>query len=138
MRNITTNKKLTAEERLNLISGFQVQFNKLMKETELLSGSIQPQVACEELPAAQPVQPKVIANNGIKTEIEPEEEEQDKQYEDVLETTISQIRRALCHLRWQELFDEMYLVYTSKKRTDSLKISRITQISLQEIKTGKL
>ena len=82
MRDITDNKKLTAEEQLKSISGLQIQFDKLKKETGLLSGTMPPQVAFEALPAARPVQPKVLADKGIGPEIELEE---DKQYEDVLE-----------------------------------------------------
>ena len=40
MMDITANKKLNAEERLNSISGLQIQFDKLKKETGLLSGAI--------------------------------------------------------------------------------------------------
>ena len=75
-----TNKKLTAENRLNSISGLQIQFDKLKKETGLISGAIPSQVAQEALPAAQPVKPNVLANNiGL------EEEYQKEQYENVLE-----------------------------------------------------
>ena len=35
MRNISANKKLTAEERLDSISCLQIQFDKLKKETGL-------------------------------------------------------------------------------------------------------
>ena len=45
MMDITANKKLNAAERLNSISGLQTQFDKLKKETGLLSTAIQPQVA---------------------------------------------------------------------------------------------
>ena len=37
---ITVNNKLNAEERLNSISGLQIKFYKLKKETELLSCAI--------------------------------------------------------------------------------------------------
>ena len=40
MMDITLNKKLNAEKRLNSISGLQIQFDKLTKETGLLSGAI--------------------------------------------------------------------------------------------------
>ena len=63
----------------------QIQFNKLKKETGLLSGAIQPQVAQEALLAARPVQPKILADKGIGSEIEPDKEEQKEQYENVLE-----------------------------------------------------
>ena len=65
MMDITANKKLNAAERLNLISGLLIQFYKLKTETELLSGAIQPHVAHEAPLAAQPVQPKVLADKGI-------------------------------------------------------------------------
>ena len=42
MMDITANKKLKAEQRLKSISNLQIQFNKLKKETRLLSGAIQP------------------------------------------------------------------------------------------------
>ena len=69
---ITANKKLTAEKQLNSISGLQIQFDKLKKETELLSNTMPPQNAIEALTAALPVQLKVLANKGIGPEIEPE------------------------------------------------------------------
>ena len=62
MKDITANKILTAEVRLNSISGLQIQFDKLKKETGLLSGAIPFQVALEAPPAARPVQPKVVAD----------------------------------------------------------------------------
>ena len=40
MMDITANKKLNAVERLNSISRLQIQFDKLKKETGLLSGAI--------------------------------------------------------------------------------------------------
>ena len=85
MRNITANKKLTAEKRLNLISGLQIQFDKVKKETELLSSAISHQAALKAAQAAWPVQTKVLEDKGIGPEIEPKGEVQEKQYEDVLE-----------------------------------------------------
>ena len=63
----------------------QTQFDKLKKKTGLLNGAIQSQVAHEAPPAARPVQDKVLADKGIGPEIELEKEEQDEQYEDVLD-----------------------------------------------------
>ena len=83
MMDITANKNLNAEERLNSISGLQIQFDKLKKETGLLSGAIQPQVAHEAPLAARPVQQNILADKGIWSEIEPEKEEQEQ--EDVIE-----------------------------------------------------
>ena len=85
MREITANKKRTAEERLNLISGMQIQFDKVKKEIWLLSGAIPHQVAREAPPTAWPMQPKVIADKGIEPKIEQEEKEQEEQYDTVLE-----------------------------------------------------
>ena len=68
-----------------MISGFQIQFDKLKKETGLLSGVIQPQVAHEAPLADRPVEPKVLADKGIGSEIESEKDEQEEQYEDVLD-----------------------------------------------------
>ena len=73
MTDIMTNKKLTAENRLNSISGLQIQFDKLKKETGLISGAIPSQVAQEALPAAQPVKHNILADNNVG----PEEDEQE-------------------------------------------------------------
>ena len=84
MMDITANKKLNAEERLTLISCLQIQFDKLKKKTGLLSTAIQPQVAHDAPFAPQPVQPKVLADKGIGSEIQPDKEQQKKQYKEVL------------------------------------------------------
>ena len=81
MREITANKKLTADQQLNSISSFQIQFDKRQKVTGMFSGTMPPQVSFEAQPAARPVQPTVLADKGIGSEIEPKQEEQ---YEDVL------------------------------------------------------
>ena len=85
MMDITANKKLNAVEQLNSIFCLQIQFYKLKKDTGLLRGAIQPQVAHEAPFAARPVHPKVLADKGIGPEIEPEKEEQEEHYEDVFE-----------------------------------------------------
>ena len=84
MMDITANKKLNAEKRLNSISDLQIQFDKLKKETRLLSGAIQTQVAHEAPLAGRPVQLNVLADKGIGSKSEQEKKEQE-QYEDVLE-----------------------------------------------------
>ena len=84
MINITVNKKLNAKRRLNSISGLQIQFDKLKNKTGLLSGAIQPQVAHEAPLAARHVQPKVLADKYIRSKIEPDKEEQDEQYKNIL------------------------------------------------------
>ena len=102
MKDITANKKLNAEKRLNSISGFQIQFDKLKKDTGLLSGAIQPQVAHEAPVAARPVQPQILADKGIRPEIEPEKRSKKSNMKMYWKKKINQIRRALCHLKWQE------------------------------------
>ena len=102
MRDITANKKLTAEEQLNSISGLQIQFDKLKKETELLSGTMPPQVAFEAPPAALPVQPKVPADKGIGPKIEAEEKSKKSIMKIYWMKKISQLRRVLHRLRWQK------------------------------------
>ena len=101
MRDITANKKPTAEEQLNSISGLQIQFDKLKKETGFLSGTMPPQVALEAPPAALTVQPKVLADKGIGPEIEPEEKSKKSYIKMYWMKKINQIRLALCHLKWQ-------------------------------------
>ena len=82
MRDIMANRKLTAEERLNSISDMQIRFDKLKKETGVLSGALPARPALEPPPAAPQMQLKVLAEEGIGPKQEPEEE---KQYEDILD-----------------------------------------------------
>ena len=83
MRDLTANKKLTAEERVNSISGLQIQFDLYKKETWYLSGAILYLVAIDAPPAARLLQPEVIAGKGIEPDIDPKKAA--KQYEDILE-----------------------------------------------------
>ena len=99
MRDITANKKLTAEKQLNSISGLQIQFDKLKRVTGLLSSTMPPQLAFEAQPAALQVKPKVLADKDIKQEIDPEKKEQEESYEDVLEEKISLLRGVLYRLK---------------------------------------
>ena len=46
------------------------------------------------------MQPKVLADKGIGSEIEPEKEKQKDQYEDVLKEKDKSDQEALCHLKW--------------------------------------
>ena len=62
------NKKLTAEERLNSISDMQIRFDKLKKETGVLSGALSARFALEPPPAAPQMQLKVLAEKGIGPE----------------------------------------------------------------------
>ena len=83
------NRKLTAEEQLNSISGLQIQFDKLKKETWLLSGTMPPQGAFEAPLAALPVQFKVLADKFIGPEIEPEEKSKKSNMKMYLKNKIS-------------------------------------------------
>ena len=78
------NKKLTVEELLNLISDMQIRFDKLKKETGVLSGALLARPSLEPPPTAPQMQLKVLAEKGIKPEREPEEKEE-MQYEDILD-----------------------------------------------------
>ena len=84
MRDIMANKILTAEKRLNSISDLQIRFDNLKKETGVLSGAFPARPAPEPPPAAPQMQLNFLAEKGIETEKEPEEEEE-KLYEDILD-----------------------------------------------------
>ena len=98
MIDITANKKLYLEERLNSISGLQIQFDNLKNETGLLSGAIQPQVADEAPFATRPVVPNVLSEKGIGSKIEPEKEKQE-QYEYLLEEKYKSIQSSALSLQ---------------------------------------
>ena len=84
MRDIMANRKLTAKERLNSISYMHIRFEKLMKETGVLSGALSARHALEPPSAATQMQLTLLAEKGIGPEKEPEEKEK-KQYEDILD-----------------------------------------------------
>ena len=66
IRDLMASKKLSAEERLNSISELQIRFDKLKKETGVLSGIIPPQtVNAGAAPPAAAVEPNVLAEKGI-------------------------------------------------------------------------
>ena len=68
MRDITANSKRTAEERLNSISDMQIRFDKLNKETGVLSGALPARPALEPPPAAPQMQLQILAEKGIRPE----------------------------------------------------------------------
>ena len=76
IRDIMSRKNLSAEERLNLISCEQIQFDKLKKETGVLSGTLPAQAA----PAPQPPTPSVLlkvqAEKGIGSYIASEDKKE--------------------------------------------------------------
>ena len=83
IRDIMASKKLSAEEWMNMISGLQIRFDNLKKETGVLSGALPVQaVPAPPLPAPA-VLPKILAEKGIGPDIvfEKDEEEQDAEDE---------------------------------------------------------
>ena len=65
IRVIMSHNNLSVEERLNVFSGEQIQFDKLKKETEVLSGTLPAQAASAPPPPTPSVFPKVQAEKGI-------------------------------------------------------------------------
>ena len=77
------------------ISDMQIWFDKLKKETGVLSGALPARPAFEPPPAAPQIQLKALTETGIGPETEPEEDEE-KQYENILdEKDKSPLARAL-------------------------------------------
>ena len=74
-------KNLFAKERLNFISALQIRFDKLQKETGVLSGALPAQADLAPTLSALAVLPKVLADNGIGPNIvlDKDEEEQNKE-----------------------------------------------------------
>ena len=82
IRDIIASTKLSAEEKMNMISGLQIRFDKL-KKTGVLSGALPAQaVPAQPLPGPA-VLPKILAEKGIGPDIvlENDEEEQDAENE---------------------------------------------------------
>ena len=82
IRDIMTRKQQSAEERMNMISGLQIRFDKLTKETELLSGALPVQAVSAQLPRAPAVLPKILAEKGIGPNIVLENDEKEQDAED--------------------------------------------------------
>ena len=69
IRDIMANKTLSAEERMNMISGLQIRFDNLKKETGVLSSAL-PVQAVSAPPLPEPaVLPKILAENSIGQDI---------------------------------------------------------------------
>ena len=83
IRDIMARKNLSAEERLNIISALQTRFDKLKKETGVLSGALPAQAAPSPPLPAPAVLPKVLGEIGIEPDIalNTDEEEQDEEEE---------------------------------------------------------
>ena len=87
----------------------------------MLSGALTAQAVVAPTPAAPAVLPKILVKKGIGPDIVLEKDKEEKTAKMNKWKKISQLRRVLCPIKWQEKFDGMYLVYTHKKRTDFLK-----------------
>ena len=82
IRDIMANKKLSAEERINMISGLQIRFDKLKNETGVLSGALPFQAVTAPLPPAPAVLPKILAEKSIGPDIVLEKDEEQEDAED--------------------------------------------------------
>ena len=69
-------ENLSAEERLNIIFGKQIHFDKLKKKTGVLNGALPVQAASAFQPPTPSVLPKVQAEKGIKSDIASEDGEE--------------------------------------------------------------
>ena len=69
IRYIMSRKKLTAKERINMISGLQIRFYKLKKTTFVLSAALPAQAAPAQPSPAPAVLPNILAEQGIGPDI---------------------------------------------------------------------
>ena len=91
IRDIMASKTLSAEERINMISGMQIRFDKLNKETGVLSGVLLAKAVSAPLPPAPAVLPKILAEKGFVPDIvfEKNEEEQGEEDENSLDEQVN-------------------------------------------------
>ena len=136
IRNIMSRKNLFAEERLNLISGEQIQFDKLKKETGVLSGALPAQAAPAPQPPTPAVLHKVQVEKGIGSDIASENEEENLEEEEKFEEEPAPGSGLSPHLktviRWN--IDGLY----QAKARRLLKGLQKTKVSWIELNLGKL
>ena len=82
IRDIIASKKLSAEERMNMISGLQIRFDNLNIGTGVLSGALPIQAGFAPPPPAPAVLPKILAEKGIGPDIVLEKDEKEQDAED--------------------------------------------------------
>ena len=82
IRNIIKRKKLPAEERMNMIAGLQIRFDKLKNHTGVLSGAPPAQADSAPAPPAPAVLPKILAERGIGPDIVLQKDEEEQVAED--------------------------------------------------------
>ena len=78
IKDIMASKKLSAEERMNMISSLQIRFDKLKKEIGVLSDALPAQAVSAPLPPAPAVLPKILAEKGIEPDIGLEKDEDEQ------------------------------------------------------------
>ena len=76
IRDIMASNKLSAEERMTMISGLQIRFDKLKKETGVSNGALPVQAVSAPPPPALAVLAKILAEKGIGPDIVLEEYEE--------------------------------------------------------------
>ena len=136
IRDIMSRKNLSADERLNLISGEQIQFDKLKKETGVLSGTLPAQAATAPPPLSPSVLPKVQDEKGIGSNIASEDEEENLEEEEHFEEEPAPWSGLSPHLktviRWN--IDGLYQAKARRL------LKRITENKgiLDQMKLGKL
>ena len=82
---IMSRNNLSAQERLNLISSEQIHFDKLKKETGVLSGALPAHAVSAPQPPTPTVLPKVLAEKGIGSDIASENDEENLEQEEEFE-----------------------------------------------------
>ena len=83
IRDIMARTNLSAEKRMNMIFSLQIRFDKLKRETKVLSGALPAQAVSEPPLPVRAVLFKILAKKGIGPDIvlEKDEEEQDAENE---------------------------------------------------------
>ena len=116
MIDIMARNKLTAEERINLISKLQIRFDQLRKETDVLCGALPAQTALEASPSPPPAEvPKPLAEKGIRQDAVLEVEE-NEQVEESEENDKSSETRALSPMMAQIIRWKIPGLYHQKAR----------------------
>ena len=99
--------KLSEKERMNMITGLQIRFDKLTKETGVLNGVLPVKAVIAPPLPAPAVLPKILAEKGIRPDIDLKKMRKSRMRR--IKTAkmnkwikISELRRVICRLKWQE------------------------------------
>ena len=82
-------ENLSAEERLNFISGEQINFDNLKKETGVLNGALPDKAAPAPQPPTPSVLSTVLAEKGIKLDVESKDKENSLEEEEEFEEKLA-------------------------------------------------